>query len=159
VGETVRAEVLWVPAGSWLPGRHLGDRSHHQGHNPSRCWVLDADPARAFDQIDHSHLLNSIGTFPASHRDQVVDRFDGSVADVGAVPGGDLVLPLDDRPPERPGLGPVVLSWKSLARSSSRSSALVKRRRHSDTGDRVRWPAMIERLILDAELESANLTT
>ncbi len=36
-----------------------------KGKNPSRCWALDADLAGAFDRIDHSHLLDSIGLFPA----------------------------------------------------------------------------------------------
>jgi RNA-directed DNA polymerase len=36
-----------------------------KGNNPQRCWVLDADLAGAFDRIDHSHLLQAIGTFPA----------------------------------------------------------------------------------------------
>ena len=28
-------------------------------------WVLDADLAAAFDRIDHAHLLDQLGTFPA----------------------------------------------------------------------------------------------
>jgi RNA-directed DNA polymerase len=36
-----------------------------KGENPGRCWVLDADLAGAFDRIDHSHLLEAIGRFPA----------------------------------------------------------------------------------------------
>ena len=36
-----------------------------RGPNPSRCWILDAALAAAFDRIDHSHLLASLGTFPA----------------------------------------------------------------------------------------------
>jgi RNA-directed DNA polymerase len=36
-----------------------------RGPNPSRCWILDADLAAAFDRIDHSHLLAQLGTFPA----------------------------------------------------------------------------------------------
>jgi len=30
----------------------------------SRCWVLDADLAAAFDRIDHTYLLASLGGFP-----------------------------------------------------------------------------------------------
>ena len=30
-----------------------------------RVWILDADLAGAFDKIDHEHLLNAIGGFPA----------------------------------------------------------------------------------------------
>ena len=36
-----------------------------RGANPRRRWALDADLAAAFDRIDHSHLLNQLGTFPA----------------------------------------------------------------------------------------------
>ena len=36
-----------------------------KGKNPQRRWVLDADLAAAFDRIDHSHLLDMLGTFPA----------------------------------------------------------------------------------------------
>jgi RNA-directed DNA polymerase len=35
------------------------------GKNAKRLWILDADLASAFDQIDHNHLLQQIGTFPA----------------------------------------------------------------------------------------------
>jgi RNA-directed DNA polymerase len=35
------------------------------GANPRRQWVLDADLAAAFDRIDHGHLLEQLGTFPA----------------------------------------------------------------------------------------------
>lgn len=36
-----------------------------RGPNPSRQWCLDADLAAAFDRIDHSQLLDRLGTFPA----------------------------------------------------------------------------------------------
>jgi RNA-directed DNA polymerase len=35
------------------------------GRNPQRRWVLDADLAAAFDRLDHDHILDQIGTFPA----------------------------------------------------------------------------------------------
>jgi RNA-directed DNA polymerase len=35
------------------------------GNRSQRRWILDADLAGAFDRIDHDHLLNSLGTFPA----------------------------------------------------------------------------------------------
>jgi RNA-directed DNA polymerase len=35
------------------------------GESPKRMWVLDADLAAAFDQIDHSHVLRQLGSFPA----------------------------------------------------------------------------------------------
>ncbi|NKZ04190.1 group II intron reverse transcriptase/maturase [Actinomadura latina] len=33
--------------------------------NARRVWILDADLAAAFDNIDHSHLLAELGSFPA----------------------------------------------------------------------------------------------
>jgi RNA-directed DNA polymerase len=36
-----------------------------RGATCKRQWVLDADLAAAFDQIDHSRLLDQLGTFPA----------------------------------------------------------------------------------------------
>ncbi|RVX39295.1 group II intron reverse transcriptase/maturase [Nonomuraea polychroma] len=36
-----------------------------KGSKARRRWVLDADLAAAFDRIDHDHLLQQLGTFPA----------------------------------------------------------------------------------------------
>ena len=36
-----------------------------KGKSPKRRWVLDADLAAAFDQIDHAHILRQLGSFPA----------------------------------------------------------------------------------------------
>ena len=36
-----------------------------RGASCRRQWALDADLAAAFDRIDHSHLLDQLGTFPA----------------------------------------------------------------------------------------------
>jgi RNA-directed DNA polymerase len=35
------------------------------GRTGKRQWVLDADLAAAFDQIDHARLLQRLGAFPA----------------------------------------------------------------------------------------------
>ncbi|WP_433358762.1 group II intron reverse transcriptase/maturase [Streptosporangium sp. CA-115845] len=35
------------------------------GNRSRRRWILDADLAGAFDRIDHDHLLDSLGAFPA----------------------------------------------------------------------------------------------
>ena len=39
------------------------------GASPRRRWIVDADLAAAFDQIDHQHLLTMLGLFPA--REQI----------------------------------------------------------------------------------------
>ena len=69
------------------------------GHNPHRRAVLDADLAAAFDRIDHDHLLESLGTFPARGdvagwlRAGVVER--GFFTDTGAgTPQGGVISPL-----------------------------------------------------------------
>ena len=36
-----------------------------RGTTCKRVWALDADLAAAFDRIDHAHLLDQLGTFPA----------------------------------------------------------------------------------------------
>jgi RNA-directed DNA polymerase len=36
-----------------------------KGASATRLWTLDADLAAAFDKLDHSHLMSTIGAFPA----------------------------------------------------------------------------------------------
>ena len=52
------------------PGRGCHDAieaiySTCKGSRSKRAWVLDADLAAAFDRIDHSRLLQALGSFPA----------------------------------------------------------------------------------------------
>jgi RNA-directed DNA polymerase len=70
-----------------------------RGANPRRQWLLDADLAAAFDQIDHSHLLSQLGTFPA--RKQVADWLKAGVIEKGRFapteqgsPQGGVISPL-----------------------------------------------------------------
>ena len=51
----------------------------HKG--AKRVWILDADLKAAFDKIDHSHLLETIGTFPA--REQIRQWLKAGVIDQG----------------------------------------------------------------------------
>ena len=44
-------------------------------------WALDADLAAAFDRIDHSRLLESLGSFPA--RDMIRDWLKAGVFETG----------------------------------------------------------------------------
>ena len=52
------------------PGRSCQDAMQSifvtaRGKTCKRQWVLDADLAAAFDRIDHDHLLDQLGSFPA----------------------------------------------------------------------------------------------
>src|ERR1035437_2292754 len=69
------------------------------GANPRRRWVLDADLAGAFDRIDHSYLLDQLGTFPA--RGLIADWLKAGVVEEGrfapteeGTPQGGVVSPL-----------------------------------------------------------------
>ena len=86
------------------PGRGCHDATEAifhvaRGANPTRRWVLDADLAAAFDQIDHSHLLGQLGTFPA--RGLIADWLKAGVIDKGrfapteeGTPQGGVISPL-----------------------------------------------------------------
>src|SRR5206468_3470828 len=55
------------------PGRSCQDAMQAifvtaRGETCRRQWVLDADLAAAFDQLDHDHLLGRLGRFPARER-------------------------------------------------------------------------------------------
>ena len=65
-----------------------------------RVWILDADLAGAFDNIDHEHLLKTIGDFPA--RRMVAGWLKAGVFEVGqgysptevGTPQGGVISPL-----------------------------------------------------------------
>ncbi len=70
-----------------------------RGANPRRRWALDADLAAAFDRIDHSHLLDQLGTFPA--RGLIADWLKAGVIEKGrfapteeGTPQGGVASPL-----------------------------------------------------------------
>ena len=69
------------------------------GKNAGRVWVLDADLKAAFDRVDHNHILERIGTFPA--REQVRAWLKAGVVDRGryapteeGTPQGGVISPL-----------------------------------------------------------------
>jgi RNA-directed DNA polymerase len=69
------------------------------GPSPTRQWVLDADLTAAFDRIDHHHVINQLGTFPA--RDWVAGWLKAGVIEKGyltptmeGVPQGGVISPL-----------------------------------------------------------------
>jgi RNA-directed DNA polymerase len=65
-----------------------------------RVWILDADLAGAFDNIDHDHLLKTIGDFPA--RRMVADWLKAGIFEAGkgfspteaGTPQGGVISPL-----------------------------------------------------------------
>ncbi|WP_322770108.1 reverse transcriptase domain-containing protein [Frankia sp. Cr1] len=69
------------------------------GKNARRGWVLDADLEAAFDRLDHNHLLDRIGGFPA--REQIRAWLRAGVVDKGrytptleGAPQGGVISPL-----------------------------------------------------------------
>jgi RNA-directed DNA polymerase len=86
------------------PGRGCHDAieaifSSASGANPKRRWILDADLAAAFDRVDHQHLLDQLGTFPA--RGLIADWLKAGVVEQGrfapteeGTPQGGVVSPL-----------------------------------------------------------------
>jgi RNA-directed DNA polymerase len=70
------------------------------GPRAKRVWALDADLAAAFDRIDHSRLLEALGSFPA--RDMIRDWLTAGVIETGrgftptqeGTPQGGVISPL-----------------------------------------------------------------
>jgi len=68
------------------PGRGCHDAieaiySTCKGPRSKRAWILDADLAAAFDKIDHSRLLDALGSFPA--RDMIRGWLKAGVFEAG----------------------------------------------------------------------------
>ncbi|NEB51922.1 group II intron reverse transcriptase/maturase [Streptomyces griseus] len=86
------------------PGRGCHDAiqaifSTAKGKAAKRQWVLDADLAAAFDRIDHRHLLEAVGQFPA--RELIRQWLKAGVVDDGrftrteeGTPQGGVISPL-----------------------------------------------------------------
>lgn len=70
------------------------------GADATRRWVLDADLEKAFDKIDHCHLLTMIGAYPG--RDMIRDWLKAGVFESGrgfapteeGIPQGGVISPL-----------------------------------------------------------------
>jgi RNA-directed DNA polymerase len=72
------------------------------GNRSQRRWILDADLAGAFDRIDHEHLLDSLGTFPA--RGMVRAWLKAGVIESGGF------MPTDEGTPQGGVISPVLLN-------------------------------------------------
>ena len=68
-----------------------------------RVWILDADLAGAFDKIDHGHLLEMIGTFPA--RELVAGWLKAGVFEAGKG-----FAPTEEGTPQGGGISPCLLN-------------------------------------------------
>jgi RNA-directed DNA polymerase len=66
----------------------------------ARVWILDADLAGAFDNIDHDHLLETIGGFPAKGmvadwlKAGVIEAGEGFSPTLAGTPQGGVISPL-----------------------------------------------------------------
>ena len=96
------------------------------GKNPQRRWVLDADLAAAFDRIDHDHILNQIGTFPA--RELVVKWLKSGVIEKG------WFTPTEEGTPQGGVISPVLLN---IALHGMEEAAGVRYRTFGVNADRV----------------------
>lgn len=87
------------------PGRSCQDAAQAiymtcKGPSAKRVWALDADLASAFDKIDHSRLIEMLGSFPA--RDMIRDWLKAGVFETGkgfapteeGTPQGGAISPL-----------------------------------------------------------------
>jgi RNA-directed DNA polymerase len=96
------------------------------GKNPQRRWILDADLAAAFDRIDHDHILNQIGTFPA--RGLVVKWLKSGVIEKG------WFTPTEEGTPQGGVISPVLLN---IALHGMEEAAGVRYRTFGVNADRV----------------------
>jgi RNA-directed DNA polymerase len=96
------------------------------GKNPQRRWILDADLAAAFDRIDHDHILNQIGTFPA--RELVVKWLKSGVIEKG------WFTPSEEGTPQGGVISPVLLN---IALHGMEEAAGVRYRTFGVNADRV----------------------
>ena len=73
------------------------------GKSAKRVWIVDADLAAAFDRIDHDHLLEAIGDFPAR----------GAISDwlkAGVIEPGKGFAPTEEGTPQGGVISPLLLN-------------------------------------------------
>ncbi|MEV6258879.1 group II intron reverse transcriptase/maturase [Nocardia sp. NPDC051911] len=89
------------------PGRSCADAigslfNTLSGARARRVWILDADLSAAFDRIDHTRLLDALGTFPA--REQI-----GRWLKAGVVENGTF-SPTDEGSPQGGVISPLLMN-------------------------------------------------
>src|SRR5215204_7664093 len=90
------------------PGRGCHDaisaiHSTCKGSRAKRVWALDADLAAAFDKIDHTRLLDALGSFPA--RDMIRDWLRAGVFERGKG-----LVPTEEGTPQGGPISPLLLN-------------------------------------------------
>ena len=90
------------------PGRGCHDAieaiySVCKGPGSKRAWILDADLAAALDEIDHSRLLQALGSFPAR------DLIRGWLK-AGAIEAGKAFAPTEEGTPQGGVISPCLLN-------------------------------------------------
>jgi RNA-directed DNA polymerase len=98
-----------------------------KGLDPKRRWVLDADLAAAFDRIDHHHLLDQLGAFPA--RVLIAGWLKSGVLDRGRF------APTEEGTPQGGVISPLLLN---VALHGMEQAAGVRRRTGVDAGKTAR---------------------
>jgi RNA-directed DNA polymerase len=63
------------------------------GPRARRSWILDADLSAAFDRIDHSRLLDALGSFPAK---RMIERW----LTAGVIESGKGFAPTEEGTPQ-----------------------------------------------------------
>jgi RNA-directed DNA polymerase len=96
------------------------------GKNPQRRWILDADLVAAFDRLDHNHILDQIGAFPAR---KLVEQW----LTAGVVEQ-EWFTPTDEGTPQGGVISPVLLN---VALHGMEQAAGVRYRRSGVNVDRV----------------------
>jgi RNA-directed DNA polymerase len=90
-----------------------------------RLWILDADLAGAFDNIDHEHLLKTIGDFPAR-------RMVAGWLKAGAFEAGEGLSPTEAGTPQGGVISPLLLN---IALHGLEEAAGVRYQSGSQAGD------------------------
>jgi RNA-directed DNA polymerase len=73
------------------------------GPRARRSWILDADLSAAFDRIDHSRLLDALGSFPAK---RMIERW----LTAGVIESGKGFAPTEEGTPQGGVISPLLLN-------------------------------------------------
>ncbi|GAA0922127.1 reverse transcriptase/maturase family protein [Virgisporangium aurantiacum] len=159
------------------PGRSCQDAAQAifmtcKGPRAQRVWALDAELASAFDKIDHSRLLDTLGSFPA--RDMIRDWLKAGVFEAGkgfapteeGTPGHQP-LPVHlarQHPPPPVRTPPRPLSWAETRKLVWRLPGLdsltaeQQHRAYTDVGGHPRTLEYLDALLRHSKAKFADVT-